>query len=197
MPDENGAKILAIIPARGGSKGIPRKNLRILNGRPLIYYSINTCLSSKYIDAVLVSTDDEEIYEISKLYGADAIIRPPHLAEDTTTLDPVVYHATHSFEELKGKKYDYVVTIQPTSPLLTSETLDAAIEEISLKEYDTLIAGSEKRHLYWIKEENRFIPMYSERKNRQQLSPIYQETGAFLITKRGLFSLCPHTNLLI
>lgn len=177
-------RIVAIIPARGGSKGIPRKNIRMLNGKPLISYTIKTCQSFRYVDEVVVSTDDDEIAEISKLYGAKVVKRPDELGKDNVTLDPVIFDAVNRLETEEGAKYDYVITVQPTSPLLSRETLDAAVEECILKDYDTIIASKEERHLYWKKTENGFEPMYSERKNRQELEPIYRETGAFVITKR-------------
>ncbi len=177
-------RVVAIIPARGGSKGIPRKNIRILNGEPLISYVIKTCQSSKYIDNIVVSTDDEEIGELSKLYGSKVLKRPPELAGDEVTLDPVIFDSVYRLENEEGKRYDYVVTVQPTSPLLSTETLDTAIEKCISEGYDTVIASKEERHLYWKKTEKGFKPMYRERKNRQELESLYRETGAFFITKR-------------
>jgi len=176
-------KILAIIPARGGSKGIPKKNVRLLAGKPLIAYSIETALKSKYINKVVVSTDDEEIAEISKIYGAEVIKRPRELARDDITLDIVIHHAVINIEN--GEDYfDVVITLQPTSPLLSTETLDRAIETLFKSDYDTIISVSDETHLYWREENRNYVPLYKERKNRQFLSPIYKETGAFVISKR-------------
>lgn len=91
-------KILAVIPARGGLKGIPRKNVRIMAGKPLIYYAIHNAISSKYITDVVVTTDDEEIKQISLMQGASVIDRPSELAGDSVVLDPVVYHAMYTAE---------------------------------------------------------------------------------------------------
>ncbi len=176
--------IIAVIPARGGSKGIPRKNLRPLSGKPLIYYTIKTAIESEYIDYVVVTTEDEEIAEVARLYGAEVIKRPPHLSEDDITLDPVVYHAVNEAEKVNGKRYEYVVTIQPTSPLLSPKTLDRALMAIMGRGVDTIISATEERHLYWKKIGSGFIPAYAERKNRQYLEPIYRESGAFVITHR-------------
>ncbi|HIJ05695.1 MAG: Cytidyltransferase, putative [Methanomicrobiales archaeon 53_19] len=181
-------KIIAIIPARGGSKGIPRKNIKLLSDKPLIAYAIDTALKSQYIDNVFVSTDDEEIAEIARLYGPEVIFRPHALAEDHVPLDPVIYHALTAVESNKGIQYDYVVTIQPTSPLLQTTTLDKMIEKMIKGSYDTLISVKADNHLYWAKKEDRFTPLYKERKNRQYLDPIYRETGAVLITKRAVIS---------
>ena len=183
-----GKKIIAIIPARGGSKGIPRKNIRLLNGKPLLWYIINSAKKSSVFDKIVVTTDDEEISEISKLYGVDAVERPPELAKDDVTLDPVVYHAA-SITELKDDiKYDIIVTLQPTAPLTRSETIKKAVEIFTKNIYDTLISVERYKHLYWIKKDNEFKPLYAKRKNRQYLEPIYKETGAILICKREILS---------
>lgn len=181
-------KIIAIIPARGGSKGIPRKNIKLLEGKPLISYSIKNALNSKYIEKVVVSTDDDEISYVSELYGAEVIIRPKELAEDTITLDPVIHHALNCVENIEKRKYDFVITLQPTSPLLKSETIDKAIEVILNKQLDTLISVKADPHLCWTKKDDHFTPLYKERKNRQYLEPIYRETGSFLISKRKSIS---------
>lgn len=177
-------KILAIIPARGGSKGIPKKNIKLLAGKPLIAYSIENALKSKYIDRVIVSTEDEEIAEVSRRYGAEVIKRPKELANDDITLDPVIYHALNLIEKKDGIRYNIVVTIQPTSPLLSVNTLDRAIEIMLNGRYDTLISVRREAHLYWTKKGCEYTPLYKERKNRQYLDPIFRETGAILISRR-------------
>ena len=92
-------RILVVIPARGGSKGIPRKNIRMLAGKPLIAYSIQTALNSKYVDDVILSSDDPEIIEIAKIFGSNVLESPKYLAEDDTPLDPVIFHAFSSYEK--------------------------------------------------------------------------------------------------
>ena len=176
-------KIIAIIPARGGSKGIPRKNVRFLNGKPLIAYAISNALESKYITDVLVSTDDEEIADISALYGAKVIRRPESLGADAVTLDPVIYHAVQVYEEENGE-VELVITMQPTSPLMKTETLDAAIERFINTKVDTMLSAVNKPHLAWGQEDGKFVPLYEERLNRQYLPKHMMETGAFVITKR-------------
>ena len=178
--------ILAVIPARGGSKGIPRKNVRLMNGEPLISYAIKNSLHSKYITDVVVTTDDEEIVNISKCYGAEVIIRDNSLAEDHITLDPVIYDATIKTEEQKKKKYDIVITLQPTSPVLKVSTLDNAIENFIENNYDTIISAVNRPHLSWGEKDKQIVPQYEKRLNRQLLPKNYVETGAFLITKRDI-----------
>ncbi len=114
-------KTLAIIPARGGSKGIPRKNIKPFLGKPLIEYTIKLALSIQEIDKVLVSTDDKEIAEISKAAGAEVpFLRPEELAQDNTPSIPVFRQAI-SFLEEKGKSYENILILEPTSPLRTKK----------------------------------------------------------------------------
>ena len=181
MADTN---ILLVIPARGGSKGIPRKNLRTLVGKPLITYAISTALASKHNLDVVVSSDDDEILHISQKSGAKIHSRSNAFAQDTTTLDPVIFEAWKYCESHFKKNYDIVVTMQPTSPLLQTRTLDAAIEKLlGNKEIDTIISATDDTHLTWILQEGKYIPNYKERLNRQYLTPTFRETGGFLITR--------------
>lgn len=124
----NNKKIIAIIPARGGSKGLPRKNIRILAGKPLIAWTIEQANCSKYIDKVIVSTEDEEIAEIAGKYEAEVpFLRPKELArDDSPTIDSLI-HAINWFEE-KGNYFDIVVLLEPTSPLRDVEDIDKCIE---------------------------------------------------------------------
>ena len=174
--------VLVVIPARGGSKGIPRKNLRPLAGRPLIYYSITAALSSKLVSKVVVSTDDDEIALFASRFGADVLMRPHELADDATPLDPVVCHALKEMEV--EAKYNYVVTVQPTSPLLTASDIDDVIRTISQGGYDTVLTVTEDRHLRWGKVGNDVSPLYLERVNRQLLPLEYKETGAVIACTR-------------
>lgn len=176
-------QILAIIPARGGSKGIPRKNVRIMSEKPLISYAIENALASKYDLSVCVSTDDEEIGRVSKQYGAEVVERSAILASDSITLDPVIYDAVQQMSKKNIKEYDIVITLQPTSPLLTSKTLDAAIEDFINHDFDTLISGVNSPHLAWRIENEKAVPAYKQRLNRQYLPKNLIETGAFVITK--------------
>lgn len=177
-------RILAIIPARGGSKGIPLKNIRMMNGRPLISYAIANAKKSKYITDIFVTTDSKEIADVAHYYGADIIERSEELSADLVTLDPVVYHAKIQAEKKCRCTFDYVVTMQPTSPLLTVSTLDHAIEYTVDRGYDTVISVVNRPHLSWGRRENGEVySLYEERKNRQELPPQYLETGAFVIAR--------------
>lgn len=178
--------ILVIIPARGGSKGIPRKNLRPLNGKPLISYSVANALSSHYKPDVYVSTDDEEIAFVAEKYGAKIHHRDASLAVDATTLDPVIYDAFQKISNHESKDYDLIITLQPTSPLLSRKSLDSAIEGmIGKPEIETTISVVNDTHLTWKKnDEGGYLPNYKARVNRQQLPQIFKETGSFFISRR-------------
>lgn len=133
------SKIIAVIPARGGSKGVPRKNIRIVHGKPLIAYTIESALRSRYIDRVIVSTDDEEIRTASLEYGADVpFLRPRHLATDEAKTIDTLLHTLQTIAET----YDYIVTLQPTQPLRTTEEIDQAIEAIIDHTQDGLVSIS-------------------------------------------------------
>lgn len=120
-------KTLALIPARGGSKGIPKKNVMALCGRPLIAHTIEAARASQGIDRVIVSTDDEEIAEIAKIWGAEVpFLRPPELANDEAPMLGVVAHALQWYEQTEGA-LDAIVLLQPTSPLRTAQHVDAAL----------------------------------------------------------------------
>ena len=178
-------RILAVIPARGGSKGIPRKNIRLVNGKPLIAYAIANAKASRYITDVFVTTDNAEIADVARVCGAKIIERGEELSSDLVTLDPVVHHTMEQAEQLTQCTFDYVVTMQPTSPLLQVTTLDAAIEYTNEGDYDTVISVVNRPHLSWgIDTDGAVHPLYVERKNRQELPPHYLETGAFVIAKR-------------
>lgn len=181
--------ILIVIPARGGSKGIPRKNLRLLFGKPLLYYSITTALKSKYNPTVLVTTEDDEIALIAQNFGAKVHKRPANLADDKSTLDPVIYNAYKFAEKSENKKFDIIVTLQPTSPLLEIESLDSGIEKmLSQINIDTVISVKDDTHLSWGIANGKCFPNYTERVNRQYLKPAYTETGGFLITRNTIIT---------
>ncbi len=181
--------ILIIIPARGGSKGIPRKNLRLLDGKPLIYYVIKTALSLQYTLDVYVSSEDEEILNTAMQFGAKVHQRDSSIADDKTTLDPVIYACYEYARRVENKTYDFIITMQATSPLLKPSSLDNAIKQIiENKSIETIIASKDDTHLSWRRENNKFLPNYEKRVNRQYLTPTFTETGAFFITREDIIT---------
>lgn len=181
--------ILVVIPARGGSKGIPRKNLRYLAGKPLLFYVASLLKKSKFnLDAYL-SSEDHEIISLGKKLGLKTHLRDLSIAGDAVTLDPVVYSCLQYAEKVENKKYDLVVTMQPTSPLLKVESLDSALTEIiNNNELETVLSAFDKTSLSWTKNEGRYIPLYKRRLNRQYLEPTYTETGGFFISRRNIIT---------
>ena len=181
-------RIIVVIPARGGSKGIPRKNIRLMNGLPLISYAIKTALGSFFNPDVYVSTDSEEIADVAIKFGAKVLMRDSALAGDVVTLDPVIYDALVKAEKENKCIYDLIITMQPTSPLTSVDTLDKGIKEFISKKYNTLISVVNKPHLSWAEKDNKIVPAYEKRLNRQQLPKNYLETGAFVISDRDSIS---------
>ena len=194
-------KILGIIPARSGSKGVPGKNVRLLNGHPLISYTIKSGLASEMITDLVVSTDSEEIQTIAIKYGAQVpFLRPAELATDTALAVPTIQHAVVEMEKIKGFVYDYIVMLQPTSPLKTAEDIDAALNKlINNQEAEGIISvvNVDNNHPMKMKKfvsqngvEERIVnyeePPF-ENCPRQLLPPVFIVNGAMYATKRGVF----------
>lgn len=142
----NKKAVIAIIPARGGSKGLPGKNIKELCGKPLIAWSIEAGLGSKYIDEVMVTTDSEEIARIARKFGASVpFIRPTELASDTATSFDAIKHAINFYENELYKRFDYIVLLEPTSPLREKYDIDRMIEKISSldEQYDAIVSLGE------------------------------------------------------
>ena len=135
----NGKKVLGVILARGGSKGVPRKNIKPLLGIPLIAYTITEALKSKYIDRLVVSTDDQEIADVAKSFGADVpFLRPHELAADTATSKAAMKHAVE-FVEKVGESYGYIIELMVTNPLKTVEDVDSCLEKLDETGADSVI----------------------------------------------------------
>ena len=172
--------LLALIPARGGSKGIPRKNVLELCGKPLIAWSIEAAQKSKYIDRLVVSTEDEEIADISRSYGADVpFIRPAELAmDDTPGIEPVL-HALDLLPE-----FDQILLLQPTSPLRTAEDIDGIVDFCKQRNAPVAVSICEpSKHPNWMftcSEDKRLLPFTNDpiKLNRQELPKIYSANGS-------------------
>jgi len=137
---------LAIIPARGGSKGLPEKNIKELCGKPLIYWSIEKAKKSKYLDEVLVTTDYQNIADIAKKFGANVpFLRPKELASDTATSFDTIKHSIDYYKDNLNKEFDYIVLLEPTSPLREDGDIDNMIERLieNQDEYESIISIGE------------------------------------------------------
>lgn len=180
--------IIAIVPARSGSKSVHRKNIRLLNGKPLIYYTIKVAFKSKYLNRVIVSTEDEEIAEISRKYGAEVIERPDELAKDESPTIDAIFHA---LEVLKTENYnpDIIILLQPTSPLRNAEDIDNAMELFLNCDCESVVSVCEMEHPpYWsfVIEEGYLKSLFDERylrMRRQDLAKAYIPNGAIFISR--------------
>jgi len=190
----NGKTVIAIIPARSGSKGLPGKNIKLLCGKPLIAWSIDAALSSQYIDEVMVSADSEEIANVAREFGASApYLRPVELASDTATTFDAVKHVIEYYENECNRYFDYIVLLEPTSPLREKNDLDAMLEKISLIEsdFDAIVSlGEVHEHPSIMKKtsSNRLEPYGKEltmASRRQDHDVVYFPYGVAYIVKTG------------
>ena len=181
-------RIIAIIPARGGSKGIPHKNIIDLCGKPLISYTITAAKNSKYIDYVMVSTDDVEIAYVAKEYGAEVpFMRPGEMASDTSKTIDAVLHAVDTLSDM-GEVFSDLVLLQPTEPLRTAEDIDGAIKEYYKHDRSSLVSVSEvDDHPILIRtiEKNTLIPLLnvSSTCRRQDMPKYYKVNGCIYINR--------------
>lgn len=179
--------IVAIIPARGGSKGIPKKNIKILGKKPLIAHTIEEALKSKYLNHVFVSTEDPKIAEISLKYGSEVIERPSDLSEDTSKTADVIVHAIEHLET-KGIHPEIVVLLQPTSPFRTAEDIDAAIKLFMDNVCDSVISVCEPDHSpFWCFTFNGgyIQPLFDKKYDntrRQDLPSVFIPNGAIYVS---------------
>lgn len=186
-------RVLGIIPARGGSKGLPRKNIMETHGKPLISWTIKQAIKSRYIDRVVVSTDDKEIAEISRCEGADIpYIRPSILATDTAKTTDVVMHLINRLKEV-GEIYDVIVLLEPTSPLRKENDIDLAIEALGKNgEFDGAITlGNYKTHPRLAKsvKQRRVIECSTNdnQKRRQDMEQLYFPFGVAYVATTAAF----------
>ena len=187
----NNNRILGVIPARKGSKGLPGKNLKNLGDKPLIAWSIIEAKKSKYIDRCIVSTDDEEIAQLAKKYGCEVpFMRPAELATDDANVNDVFLHVL----DLLREQYDILVVLQPTSPLRESEDIDHALEMIEHENVSAVVSVCKSnKPLPWhftIEKDGVLKSVFPRKKlsvNRQELSPTYLPNGALFIAYTDFF----------
>lgn len=188
-------RVLGVIPARGGSKGIKNKNLYSISGKPLIAYTIESACKSKLLDDFILSTDSELIAKVALRYKAKVpFLRPKELAQDDTPTRPVLKHALQEYEKLTGKYFDWIMLLQPTVPFRTSENIDTAIQ--LLKKYPkkgALIScfDGEDAHpqVMYKKRSGKVVPFVrgaKEMMRRQNFEKVYVRNGAIYLTKRDI-----------
>jgi CMP-N-acetylneuraminic acid synthetase len=184
-------RILGVIPARGASKTIPKKNIKPLIGRPLIAYTISESLKSKLLSKIIVSSDDDEIIEIAKTYGAEVPFkRPKKLATSKTRMLPVIQHAVKFMEKLEGASFDYVVVLQPTVPFRLASDIDKAIKKLIKTGADSVISMCEVGAMHPARMKkiinDRIVDIFKEVEGtpRQELPPVYIRNGAIYAVRR-------------
>jgi len=188
--------ILAIIPARGGSKGIPRKNVLPLAGKPLIAYAIEAARESRHIDRVVVSTDDVEIGEVASQYGAEVVWRPAALASDIARSEDALLHVLEHLESTESYAPELVVFLQCTSPLTTASDIDGTIDALLSNEADSALAVTDFHYFLWKKDGHGSAVGVNHDKSarlmRQQREAEYLETGAVYVMKTSGFLSARH-----
>ena len=183
----DGKTVLGLITARGGSKGVPRKNVRPLGGKPLIAWTILAAQSAPALDRLILSSDDAEIIDIARQWGCEApFVRPAHLASDATDSLSVVRHALAAV----GGGYDYLVLLQPTSPLRTGAHIEACLHLCLERDASTCVSVCEvDKTPYWMfrrDPESRLVPLLLASdmpSNRQQAPPVYVLNGAVFVAR--------------
>lgn len=179
--------VLAIIPARGGSKGIPRKNLRLFRGKPLVAHGIEHALEAKAVTRVAVSTDDQEIAAVSREYGAEVVARPSDLSGDTASSELALLHALDHFREVDQFEPDLVVFLQATSPLRPPGTVQAAIEHLQREQADSLFSACSAHGFVWQLHAGRLRSLTYDHQRR----PRRQEIGEHLVENGSLYVFKP------
>ena len=186
--------VLAIIPARGGSKGVPDKNIAAVGGKPLLAWTIIEVRKSKHIDRVIVSTDSQKIAQVAREYGADVpFLRPADLAKDDTPgIDPII-HAVNWLSVNEKYQPDYVMCLQPTSPFRTADDIDASVKIIENEGADAVVSVAVPEHSpYWMKSINAegwledFLPGRIRFMRRQDVPQVYALNGAIYLIKRDI-----------
>jgi CMP-N-acetylneuraminic acid synthetase len=190
----NGKKILGITMARGGSKGIPRKNIKPLANKPLIAYTIKAALDSKLLTSYVVSSDDAEIIAVAKSFGAQApFVRPAELAQDKTPDIPVLQHAVNWFKDNRGEEFDYVMMLHPTAPLRLGSHLDDCIKKIIDTGADSVMAMKELTDFSLKKlkkiENDLILPLLEEEgavtaRRQDAALKVYKRNCAIYLTKK-------------
>lgn len=175
-------KIVALIPLRGGSKSIPRKNIKVFAGKPLCYWACKVAVDSEHIDEVWVSTEDSEIKEVVLGFnlGVKVQDRPKELAADDSSTEGVMLHFA------KEVPFDILVTLQATSPFTDSKDLDNALKEFDEKSFDSMVSGVLLKRFFWTPDGTPLNYNPLKRPRRQDFSGTVMENGAFYVTKRKI-----------
>lgn len=182
MPGSIG-KFLGVIPARGGSKSVPKKNIRTFLGEPLLVRAIRSAKSARLLTDFVVSTDDNEIATIAERAGAKVVIRPPELAQDHSRTEEALIHALDSISAASGTTYEAVVTLEPTSPFRTAALIDRCLTEFQRAKSPCLFTVAETTKIYGRLEGDVFMPLFpGQPRRRQEREPLFFESSTVYVT---------------
>lgn len=179
-------QILTIIPARGGSKGIPRKNLQPFAGKPLIVHTIEAIINCDQLTRIIVSTEDTEIAEVANRYGAEVVFRPLEIASDTATSESALLHTLEYLQQTENYQPDLVVFLQCTCPIRQPTDIDGAIKTLEQQQADSLLSVTASHRFLWREKEGQYYSInydYRKRPRRQDCPPEYIENGSIYVFK--------------
>ncbi|ODS23492.1 hypothetical protein AB835_08645 [Candidatus Endobugula sertula] len=175
-------KILGVVPARGGSKGVPHKNIRSMAGEPLIGHTLRNAKRVDLFDRLIVSTDDDEISHVASSYDTDVIIRPPELAADTASTEVALLHVLETLEQKELELFDIIVVLEPTSPLRSIATIVGAIQYCIDNAYDSVLAVKPTKENIGHIKNGIFRPIVADApRRRQDRNPLYIESSTIYV----------------
>ncbi|HEY7820695.1 MAG TPA: hypothetical protein VIG29_20890, partial [Vicinamibacteria bacterium] len=178
-------RVIFVVPARGGDHEVPYLNIKKLGVHPLIGHTLSEARRSRFLDRLVVSTDDPKVKEVAEEYGAEVpFLRPTELASDSAELKAIVRHAVEFVEAREHIRFDVVVTLQATSPFRSAKQIDDAIQLLLDRSYDSVISMKELRSLTWRMRDGRLEPLFDRPGRRTELEPLYQEDGAIRVMRR-------------
>ncbi|HVR72613.1 MAG TPA: hypothetical protein VMT87_17390, partial [Vicinamibacteria bacterium] len=181
-------RVLAIVPARGGTDPVPYLNIKRLGDCPLLAHTLQAARAAGCVDRLIVTTDDPQVAEVARAWGGEApFLRPADLAGDIPSLKPVVAHAVREMEE-RGERADVVVVLQATTPFRDGAAIDDAVEKLVKGGYDTVLSVTEDRTLNWRAERGLLLPLFEKEGRRDEQPPVYRENGAVVAMRRSVLA---------
>ncbi|HET9317345.1 MAG TPA: NTP transferase domain-containing protein [Vicinamibacteria bacterium] len=185
---KDGLRVLAVVPARGGSDSVPYLNIKRLGDKPLLAHTIDAARSAPSIDRIVVSTDDPRVADAAKAAGADVpFLRPSSLARDMSSLKPVIAHAVEQVEA-QGDRVDVVLWLQATSPFRSAADIERALDRLLGSGFDSVVSVTEDRTLNWREEDGALVPLFAREGRRDEQPPIFQENGAVVAMRRAVLA---------
>jgi spore coat polysaccharide biosynthesis predicted glycosyltransferase SpsG/CMP-N-acetylneuraminic acid synthetase len=183
---KDGLRVVAVVPARGGTDRVPYLNIKRLGDRPLLAHTLEAARSAAFLDRVVVSTDDPAVAEVAKAHAAEVpFLRPKELASDIPSLKPVIAHAVAELERA-GERVDIVVVLQATTPFRDGRAIDAAVARLVSGGFDTVVSVTEDRTLSWRAHEGRLVPLFEREGRRDEQPPVYKENGGVVAMRRAV-----------